>query len=267
MNKLMMFNWNVLRDEEPGPGGENGGGAGGADLNNLAKEMDGGEGGAGGAESKSKVEVEEGKEKPNGQGEEKPNDQGEGKPKGEGEEKPKGDGEEVKKPEPLSEEEIKSYKDALKLDEKIVGKGIAISEAYLEKLPAMFKASGISPEAAKKLAHDFAKIQQDVDREAIETMKKNAAWRNDEMRKMNEAFFEKYDKAERAAICRAAMHYFKKGTPMYDIVRESEIGVDPGILELLLVAGQRLPSSGAPGAASGAGTGEKKGLADSFMGS
>lgn len=267
MNKLMMFNWNVLRDEEPGPGGENGGGAGGAgdaeskskveveggekggsavELNNLAKEMDGG--GDGGAE-----------EKPKGEGEEKP--------KGEGEEKPKGEGEEEKKPEPLSEEEIKSYKDALKLDEKIVGKGIAISEAYLEKLPAMFKASGISPEAAKKLAHDFAKIQQDVDREAIETMKKNAAWRNDEMRKMNEAFFEKYDKAERAAICRAAMHYFKKGTPMYDIVRESEIGVDPGILELLLVAGQRLPSSGAPGAASGAGTGEKKGLADSFMGS
>lgn len=263
MNKLMMFNWNVLRDEEPGPGGENGGGAGGADLNNLAKEMDGGEEQPKGGEEQPKG----GEEHPKGEGEEKPKGEGEEKPKGEGEEKPKGEGEEEKKPEPLSEEEIKSYKDALKLDEKIVGKGIAISEAYLEKLPAMFKASGISPEAAKKLAHDFAKIQQDVDREAIEKMKKNAAWRNDEMRKMNEAFFEKYDKAERAAICRAAMHYFKKGTPMYDIVRESEIGVDPGILELLLVAGQRLPSSGAPGAASGAGTGEKKGLADSFMGS
>lgn len=263
MNKLMMFNWNVLRDEEPGPGGENGGGAGGADLNNLAKEMDGGEEQPKGGEEQPKG----GEEHPKGEGEEKPKGEGEEKPKGEGEEKPKGEGEEEKKPEPLSEEEIKSYKDALKLDEKIVGKGIAISEAYLEKLPAMFKASGISPEAAKKLANDFAKIQQDVDREVIETMKKNAAWRNDEMRKMNEAFFEKYDKAERAAICRAAMHYFKKGTPMYDIVRESEIGVDPGILELLLVAGQRLPSSGAPGASSGAGAGEKKGIADSFMGS
>ena len=211
----------------------------GEELNAFGKEM---------GESSPSAASDKGEEaKP---GDEKP-----------GDEKPAG--EEAK---PITAEETKSYKDALKLDEKIFGKDIGFDERYVEKLPAFFKKYGIDPAKANEMANEFAQMQRSVDEEIVQKRQKYNEWRAAEMQKMNEAFLEKYDKPGRQAIGRACDHFFKKGTPMYDLIRRSEIGVDPGFLEAMHFIGERLPADAAHGAAAGAGAGGGMSLSDSFMG-
>lgn len=168
--------------------------------------------------------------------------------------------------EPPTEAETKAYTDALKLDEGTFGKDQQFDSRYVEKLPALFKKHGLSPDKANALANDFAKLQKEVEAKTAEKQQKFAEWRNGEMKKMNADYLANYDKAGRADIERAILHFFPKGSAMLGAVATTEIGVDPGFLKAMKFIGERLPKDAAPGAASGAGSGSGKSLSDSFMG-
>ena len=249
-----------LMDEQPGSGGEGGGGGG-----TGGGTGGGGEGGEGGdAPPPSPDGDDPDDEHANALGEEL-NKGGEPKPgeKPEGEEKPKG-----QQPDPNAptEEESKAYKDALKLDEEPFGKDVKFDERYVERLPSLFKKHGIPPDKANALANDFAKMQKEVEKDTAAKVAKFREWRQGEMKKMNDAYHATYDKAGREDIARAITHFFPKGSPMFQAVCMTEVGVDPGFLQAMKFIGERLPKSGAPGAASGAGAGGGKSLSDSFMG-
>ena len=168
--------------------------------------------------------------------------------------------------EPPTEAEAKAYAEALKLDEETFGKGQQFDSRYVEKLPALFKKYGLPPDKANALANDFAKIQKEVEEKTAEKQQKFAEWRAAEMKKMNADYLATYDKAGRADIERAILHFFPKGSAMLGAVVSTEVGVDPGFLKAMKFIGERLPKDAAPGAASGAGAGSGKSLSDSFMG-
>ena len=251
-----MKNWILgrrLMDEQPGAGGEGGGGAGGG-----GEQPKGDEGGEGG------------EEQPKGEEEEHANALGEELNKGEQQpgEKPKGEEQPGDKPTEgaPTEEETKAYKEALKLDEAEFGKDQMFDERYVEKLPALFKKHGLDPAKANALANDFAKLQKEVEKGTAEKLRQFREWRNGEMKKMNDAYHATYDQAGRADIARAIQHFFPKGSPMFQAVCMTEVGVDPGFLKAMKFIGERLPKDAAPGVAAGAGAGGSKSISDSFMG-
>lgn len=226
-----------------GAGGadDNGGNGGGGDLNALGAALDGGKGDAG----------KGGK----GEGNDDKGGKGDDGAAGKGDEGAAGKG--------ASDDD---YKAALKLDEKTFGKDITFDERYLEKMPELFRKHGLDPQKANALANDFAALQRSVDEEAVKKQQAYQAWRTDEMRKLNESFLENYDKPARETIGRAIDKFFKPGTPMFEMVRRTEVGVDPGFLEAMFFIGERLPKDDAAGAAAGAGSGSGKSIADAFMG-
>ena len=258
-----MKNWVLgrkLMEEQPAPGGEGGGGgAGGTGDQGGA----GGEAPKGGGDSDDPGKGEE--ENANALGEEL-NKGGEPKPG----EKPDGDqpGDKKDQPDPNAptEEEAKAYKEAIKLDEEAFGKDARIDDRYMERLPALFKKHGLDPAKANALANDFVKMQKDVEKDTAAKVQKFREWRLGEMKKMNEAYLKDYDQAGRGDIARAITHFFPKGSPMYQAVCMTEVGVDPGFLKAMKFIGERLPKDAAPGAASGAGSSGGKSLSDSFMG-
>lgn len=260
-------------EEQPGNGGEGGGG--------------GGTGGAGGETPKGG-----GEESPAPQGDdddiedpEHPGKGGEGqtnalgedlKKGGEGEPKPgeKPDGEEKPKEqqpdtsEP-TEAEVKAYTDAMKLDEATFGKGVKLDDSYMSKLPGLFKRHGIAPDKVGALTNDFVKMQKEIV-VAKETARAEA--RNATMQRLNQAYYEKYDKPARESIARAINKYFPdygkdRPSPMRKLICEKWHGVDPQFLALLKDAVDRIPKDSVPGAAAGAGSGGGgKSISDSFMG-
>lgn len=188
---------------------------------------------------------------------------------GEGDQGGKG-GEQKKDPPPdpnaPTEEEVKAYNDAIKLDEEAFGKGAKLSDEYSKQLPAFFKKHGIAADKANAIVNDFVKMQKEAEKGTAEKVAKFREWRNGELKKMNDAYAKEYDQAGRADIARAITHFFPKGTPMYQAVCMTEVGVDPGFLKAMKFIGERLPKDAAPGAAAGAGTGGGKSISDSFMG-
>ena len=248
-----------LMDEQPAPGGEGGGGGAGGT---------GDQGGAGGEAPKGGDPDDPGKgeeENANALGEEL-NKGGDPKPG----EKPGGDQPGDKKPEPdqnaPTEEEAKAYRDAIRLDEEAFGKDAKIDDRYMEKLPGLFKRHGIDPAKANALANDFAKLQKEVETDTAAKIAKFREWRQGEMKKMNDAYMKEYDQAGRSDIARAIVHFFPKGSAMFEAVCRTEVGVDPGFLKAMKFIGERLPKSAAPGATAGAGATGAKSISDSFMG-
>ena len=254
-----------LMEEQPAPGGEGGGGGGGGEPKPTQTGDNGGEGGDGGTGG-DPDDTGKGEEEHNnalgdelnkgGEGDQKPGD------KPNGEEKPKSEPD----PNAPTEEEAKAYKEAIKLDEEAFGKDAKIDDRYMDRLPALFKKHGLDPAKANALANDFVKLQKDVEKDTTAKIAKFREWRNGELKKMNDAYAKEYDQAGRADIARAITHFFPKGTPMYQAVCMTEVGVDPGFLKAMKFIGERLPKDAAPGAAAGAGAGGSKSISDSFMG-
>lgn len=243
-----------LMEEQPAPGGEGGGGGAGGTGDQGGEGDQGGKGGESGTGD----------------------DDGEGEHNNAlGDELNKGDqggkgGEQKKDPPPdpnaPTEEEVKAYNDAIKLDEEAFGKGAKLSDEYSKQLPAFFKKHGIAADKANAIVNDFVKMQKEAEKGTAEKVAKFREWRNGELKKMNDAYAKEYDQAGRADIARAITHFFPKGTPMYQAVCMTEVGVDPGFLKAMKFIGERLPKDAAPGAAAGAGTGGGKSISDSFMG-
>ena len=259
-----------LMAEEGGAGGEGGGGAGGGggtgDQGGKGGEEQpkGGDGGTGGDPDDPDKGGEGDDDHNNALGEEL-NKGGEPKPG----DKPNG-GEQKKDPPPdpnaPTEEEIKAYTDAIKLDEAEFGKGAKLAEEYSSQLPAFFKKHGIAADKANAIVNDFVKMQKEAEKETTAKIAKFREWRQGEMKKMNDAYTATYDKAGREDIARAIVHFFPKGSAMFEAVCRTEVGVDPGFLKAMKFIGERLPKDKAPGAAAGAGTGSSKSISDSFMG-
>lgn len=260
-----MKNWVLgrrLMDEQPGDEGGGGGGGAGGD-----------QGGAGGAGDQGGAGGKGGEDKPDDKGdEEHANALGEELNKGEQQpgDKPKGDQSGASADKPTegapTEAEAQAYKEALKLDEAEFGKDQKFDERYVEKLPALFKKHGLDPAKANALANDFAKLQKEVEKGTTEKLRQFREWRNGELKKMNDAYHATYDQAGRADIARAITHFFPKGSPMFQAVCMTEVGVDPGFLKAMKFIGERLAKDAAPGAAAGAGSGGGKSLSDAFMG-
>ena len=240
-----------LMEEQPAPGGEGGGGGAGGTGEQGGEGDQGGEGGTGDNGGEGEHNNALGDELNKG-------DQG-----GKG-------GEQKKDPPPdpnaPTEEEVKAYNDAIKLDEEAFGKGAKLSDEYSKQLPAFFKKHGIAADKANAIVNDFVKMQKEAEKGTAEKVAKFREWRNGELKKMNDAYAKEYDQAGRADIARAITHFFPKGTPMYQAVCMTEVGVDPGFLKAMKFIGERLPKDAAPGAAAGAGTGGGKSISDSFMG-
>ena len=272
-----MKNWiygRKLMEEQPAPGGEGGGGGG----TGGEEQPKGGEGAAAGDGGSTGADGGE-EEHNNALGEEleKGSTGGTPVPQGEGGEKPKGAGDQsgapAAKPEDApTEEEVKQYTDAIKLDEEAFGKGAKLHESYASQLPAFFKKHGIAADKANAIVNDFVKMQKEVEKGAAEKLQKFREWRQGELKKMNDAYLANYDKAGRESIARAIRHFFpvkdKDGNimPMFQTICRTEVGVDPQFLAAMKELGDRLPKNTAPGAAAGAGTGGGKSLSDSFMG-
>ena len=258
-----MKDWILGRRLMAEAGGEGGGGTGGGEGGTGGE---GGAGGTGGGEEQPKGDQggEGGEEEHNNALGDELNKGGDPKPgdKPNGEEKPK----DQPDPNAPTEEEAKAYKEAIKLDENAFGKDARIDDRYMERLPALFKKHGLDPAKANALANDFVKMQKDVEKDAAERVAKFREWRQGEMKKMNDAYLKEYDQAGRGDIARAITHFFPKGSPMYQAVCMTEVGVDPGFLKAMKFIGERLPKDAAPGAAAGAGAGGGKSLSDSFMG-
>lgn len=264
-----MKHWIIGRrfmDEVPDNGGAGGGGGGGGENTPPAN---------GGGENTPPANTPPANQPPeNKGGGEELNELGKSLNAGGGENPPPNNqqpepGKEQQTPkadEPPTEAEAKAYAEALKLDEETFGKGQQFDSRYVEKLPALFKKYGLPPDKANGLANDFAKIQKEVEEKTAEKQQKFAEWRAAEMKKMNADYLATYDKAGRADIERAILHFFPKGSAMLGAVVSTEVGVDPGFLKAMKFIGERLPKDAAPGAASGAGAGSGKSLSDSFMG-
>ena len=258
-----MKNWVLGRrfmEEQPDNGGEGGGGGGEPKPTQTADN-----GGTGGDNPDDTGKGEE-EEHHNALGEEL-NKGGEPKPG----DKPNGDQQPEKKdpppdPNAPTEEEVKAYKDALKLDEEVFGKGVKFDDRYMGKLPGLFKKHGLDPAKANALANDFAKLQKEVETDTAAKIAKFREWRQGEMKKMNDAYLKEYDQAGRGDIARAITHFFPKGSAMFEAVCRTEVGVAKGCLKAMKFIGDRLAKDTAPGAAAGAGTGGGKSLSDSFMG-
>ena len=251
-----------LMEEQPAPGGEGGGGGGTGDQGGKGGEEQpkGGDGGTGGDGGDGGEE-----EHNNALGDEL-NKGGEGDQGGKGGEQQPEKKDPPPDPNAPTEEEVKAYNEAIKLDEEAFGKGAKLAEEYSSKLPAFFKKHGIAADKANAIVNDFVKMQKEAEKGNAEKIARVREWRQGEMRKMNEAYLKEYDQAGRADIARAITHFFKKGTPMYQAITMTEVGVDPGFLKMMKFVGERLPKDAAPGAADGAGTGGSKSISDSFMG-
>ena len=247
-------------EEQPGGEGENGGGAGGAGGGEQQahdnKEGGTGEGTGAGEEEHNNALGEE-LNKPDAGGEQQAHDNKTGDQGGATAAKPE---------DAPTEEEKKAYAEAIKLDEEAFGKGAKIDDRYMAHLPGLFKKHGIAPDKANSLANDFVKMQKDVEKDTTAKIAKFREWRQGEMKKMNDAYLKEYDQAGRGDIARAITHFFPKGSPMYQAVCMTEVGVDPGFLKAMKFIGERLPKDAAPGAAAGAGSGGTKSISDSFMG-
>ena len=257
-----MKNWVLGRsrycEEQPGNEGENGGA--------------GGDNGGGGEEQQAHDNKEgagEEEEHNNALGDElnKPDQGGDPKPG----DKPNGEQQPEKKdpppdPNAPTEEEVKAYNEAIKLDEEAFGKGAKLHESYASQLPAFFKKHGIAADKANAIVNDFVKRQTEAEKETTAKVDKFREWRQGEMKKMNDAYLKEYDQAGRGDIARAITHFFPKGSPMYQAVCMTEVGVDAGFLKAMKFIGERLPKDAAPGAASGAGSAGGKSISDSFMG-
>ena len=243
-----------LMEEQPDNGGEGGGGGGGEPKPTQTGDNGGGDD----------------PDDPDKGGEEHNNALGDELNKGgEGDHGDKG-GEQKKDPPPdpnaPTEEEVKAYTDAIKLDEEAFGKGAKLSDEYSKQLPAFFKKHGIAADKANAIVNDFVKMQKEAEKGNSERIAKFREWRQGEMKKMNDAYLKEYDQAGRGDIARAITHFFQKGSPMYQAVCMTEVGVDPGFLKAMKFIGERLPKDAAPGAAAGAGAGVGKSISDSFMG-
>lgn len=255
-----------LMEEQPAPGGEGGGGGGGTgDQGGKGGEEGGPKGPTGtpGDKGAAATGDEGGEEEHNNALGDELNKGGEGG-KG-GEQQP-----EKKDPPPdpnsPTEEEVKAYNEAIKLDEEAFGKGAKLSDEYSKQLPAFFKKHGIAADKANAIVNDFVKMQKEAEKGNAEKIAKFREWRQGEMKKMNDAYLKEYDQAGRGDIARAITHFFPKGSPMYQAVCMTEVGVDPGFLKAMKFIGERLPKDAAPGAAAGAGAGGSKSISDSFMG-
>ena len=250
-----------LMEEQPAPGGEGGGGGGTGGEGGTGDQ--GGEGDQGGKGGEGGTGDDGGEEEHNNALGDELNKGGEGDQGGKG-------GEQKKDPPPdpnaPTEEEVKAYNDAIKLDEEAFGKGAKLSDEYSKQLPAFFKKHGIAADKANAIVNDFVKMQKEAEKGTAEKVAKFREWRNGELKKMNDAYAKEYDQAGRADIARAITHFFPKGTPMYQAVCMTEVGVDPGFLKAMKFIGERLPKDAAPGAAAGAGAGTSKSISDSFMG-
>ena len=265
-----------LMEEQPGGEGDQGGGGGTGDQGGEGGEEQpkGGDGGTGGdpddhdkgtAKRSETAGGREGDDDHNNALGEELNKGGEPKPgdKPNGEEKPKDPPPDPNAP---TEEEIKAYTDAIKLDEAEFGKGAKLAEEYSSQLPAFFKKHGIAADKANAIVNDFVKMQKEAEKETTAKIAKFREWRQGEMKKMNDAYMKEYDQAGRSDIARAIVHFFPKGSAMFEAVCRTEVGVDPGFLKAMKFIGERLPKDKAPGAAAGAGTGSSKSISDSFMG-
>ena len=250
-----------LMEEQPGNGGEGGGGGGTGGEGGTGDQ--GGEGDQGGKGGEGGTGDDGGEEEHNNALGDELNKGGEGDQGGKG-------GEQKKDPPPdpnaPTEEEVKAYNEAIKLDEEAFGKGAKLSDEYSKQLPAFFKKHGIAADKANAIVNDFVKMQKEAEKETTAKVAKFRAWRQGEMKKMNDAYLKEYDQAGRGDIARAITHFFPKGSPMYQAVCMTEVGVDPGFLKAMKFIGERLPKDAAPGAAAGAGAGGGKSLSDSFMG-
>ena len=261
-----------LMAEEGGAGGE-GGGGGGGEGDQGGKGGDGGGTGGEGGEGGDGGTGDGDDEHNNALGDElnKGGEGGEGGEGGKGEQQP-----EKKDPPPdpnaPTEEEVKAYTDAIKLDEEAFGKGAKLHEAYAAQLPAFFKKHGIAADKANAIVNDFVKMQKEAEKGAAERVAKYHEWRAGELKRMNDKYLADYDKAGREDIARAIKRFFPpkdengNPNPMFLAVCKTEVGVDPGFLKAMKFIGERLAKDSAPGAAAGAGSGGGKSLSDSFMG-
>ena len=256
-----------LMAEEGGAGGEGGGGGGGTgDQGGKGGEELGPKGPTGTPGDKGAATTEGGEEEHNNALGDELNKGGEGDQGGKGGEQQPEKKDPPPDPNAPTEEEAKAYKEAIKLDEEAFGKDAKIDDRYMDRLPALFKKHGLDPAKANALANDFAKLQKEVETDTAAKIAKFREWRQGEMKKMNDAYLKEYDQAGRGDIARAITHFFPKGSPMYQAVCMTEVGVDPGFLKAMKFIGERLPKDAAPGAAAGAGAGGGKSLSDSFMG-
>ena len=248
-----------LMEEQPGGEGDQGGGGGTGDQGGKGGEEQpkGGDGGTGGDGGDGGEE-----EHNNALGDEL-NKGGEGDQGGEQQPEKKDPPPDPNAP---TEEEVKAYNEAIKLDEEAFGKGAKLAEEYSSKLPAFFKKHGIAADKANAIVNDFVKMQKEAEKGNAEKIAKFREWRQGEMKKMNDAYMKEYDQAGRSDIARAIVHFFPKGTAMFEAVCRTEVGVDPGFLKAMKFIGERLPKDKAPGAAAGAGAEGKKSISDSFMG-
>ena len=253
-----------LMAEEGGAGGEGGGGGGGT----------GDQGGKGGEGGGTGDQGGDGDPDDTGKGEEEHNNAlgDELNKGGEGDQGGKGGEQQPEKKDPPpdpnapTEEEVKAYNDAIKLDEEAFGKGAKLHETYAAQLPAFFKKHGIAADKANAIVNDFVKMQKEAEKENTDKVAKFNEWRQGELKKMNDAYHANYDKAGREHIARGITHFFKPGTPMYQTICRTEVGVDPAFLEAMKFIGERLPGNAAPGATAGAGSTGAKSISDSFMG-
>lgn len=261
-----MKNWVLgrrLMEEQPGNGGE--GGGGGGEPKTTQTGDNGGAGGTGGGDNPD--DTGKGEEEPHNALGEELNKGGEQKPG----DKPNGEQQPEKKdpppdPNAPTEEEVKAYNEAIKLDEEAFGKGAKLHETYAAQLPAFFKKHGIAADKANAIVNDFVKMQKEAEKENTDKVAKFNEWRQGELKKMNDAYHANYDKAGREHIARGITHFFKPGTPMYQTICRTEVGVDPAFLEAMKFIGERLPGNAAPGATAGAGSTGAKSISDSFMG-
>ena len=253
-----------LMEEQPAPGGE--GGGGGADL--------GPKGATGTPGDKGAAATGE-EEHRNALGEEL-NKGGEGDQGGKGGEQQPEKKDPPPDPNAPTEEEVKAYNDAIKLDEEAFGKGAKLDEKYASQLPAFFKKHGIAADRANAIVNDFVKMQKEAAKGKEAEIKAFEDWREAEIKRMNDAYYATYDQAGRKEIADAIKEFIpqfikdengkEKLSPMFQAITTTEIGVDPGFLRAMKFIGERLAKDKAPGAAAGAGSGGGKDITDLFMG-
>ena len=187
----------------------------------------------------------------------------EGDPSGASAEKPK---ESEADPNAPTEEELKAYGEAMRLDEKEFGKDAQLAPAYAEKLPAFFKKHGVAPDKVNAMTSDFVRMQKEIDKAAVAREKERIDWLNDLTDKRNKEYLEKYDAQARERIVDGFKWCFPENSIFREILSKGPAGMDPDILRICKFVGDRLPKNSAPGAAAGAGTGGSKSISDSFMG-
>ena len=248
-----------LMEEQQGNGGEGGGGGGTGGGEGGAGDDKGDQGGEGDQPGEQHVNALG--EEANKGGEQQANKEGD--PSGSSAAKPKGSESDPNAP---TEEELKAYGEAKKLDETEFGKEAQLAPAYAERLPAFFKKHGVGADKVNAMTRDFVRLQKEIDKDAIAKEKARIDELNDLTDKRNKEYFEKYDAPARERIVDGFKWCFPEGSIFREILSIGPAGMDPDILRICQFVGERLPKDKAPGAAAGAGSGGSKSISDSFMG-